>query len=151
MNQWLVVTAVVAVLVGAALGLFLGGQVAVNTPPAVYKTVELSAAFNAYRNAIYPIEQVSATVQTISAESWMSKFGSSALVITGRMLYKGRVMAYKTWRALTDGSAGNYPFLLEFDLNGDGIYSPGEAYVLTGDPVISAPIPLATYLKGGGK
>ncbi len=113
--------------------------------PQIFKTNTMEVIWNAYRQAVYPTEDQQAKV--VDLTGWKTAFGTQALVVTGRFLHKGRVIEYRTWRVISP-LAVSYPFLVEFDLNGDGTFSESEGNILIGDLLTTAPIPEAVYLAG---
>ena len=144
MNNWIII----AVAVVAAVGLGIVGLMSapMQGPLPLVSSGTLNRVMSAYQKNVYPIEETGSTVET-APYSWMSAFApGQVLKVEGRMLYGGHIVPYITYRALS--GKYQYPFLIQFDLNGDGVFSDSESLLFTGNPSTTAPMSLSVYLKG---
>ena len=144
MNNWEVLIAVV-LAIGLGVASFLGGH-QVYGPMPLLAAGQLPQVLKAYQRELYPIEETGAVVENIPYP-WMSTFApGQVLKVSGRMLYNGHIVPYVSYRALS--GKYQYPFLVQFDINGDGVFSDNESLIFRGNPSTTAPIDLSAYLQG---
>ena len=141
-----VVAGIVAVAVAMLVGGVIGVQIAApGTVPALISSTALQNVFKAYREDAAKVYIVARQVQTAPAllqKSFPGKF----LVVTKRILYRGHYLVLREYYNVT--SVKSYPDMVFFDVNGDGIFSISEGYILQGDPVNTTPIRASVFVKG---
>ena len=143
MNNFWALVIVAVTVAGIMISGALVPQMRAPMAPQIYQANTLNVMWKAYRQATYVTEDQQASV--VDLTGWKASFGSKALVVVGRFLYRNQVITYRRWRVIAP-MPQDHPFLMEFDLDGNGTFSKSEGNVLIGDPLTSAPIPEAIYL-----
>lgn len=148
MNNWLLVALITALVTAIGVGSIVGvmnSQPRFPAVPQLFKVNNLAPIIQVYRQAMYPVSDQQAVIMTLTG--WRTRFGTKALVTTGRFLYKGKIVMYRRWRVIEPNPA-TYPFLIQFDTNGDGVFSAAESGIWVGSPLMTSPTPLPVYLQG---